>query len=49
VRIAPEKKAFATDGAGSLQSVISIGGIDCHHLNPAVIDDILIVCHYSAK
>ena len=35
--------------AGSLQNSVTIGNIPYNHLNPAVIDDIVMVCHYSAK
>lgn len=34
--------------AASLQNVVTSGGANYAHLNPDVIDDIFLVCHYSA-
>jgi hypothetical protein len=33
----------------SLQNVVNSGGTNYCHLNPAAIDDILILCHYSVS
>jgi hypothetical protein len=35
--------------AASLQNVVTSGANTFHHLNPTAIDDIVMVCHYSAK
>jgi hypothetical protein len=35
--------------ASSLQNIVTSGGLKYNHLNPTVIDDIVMVCHYSAK
>jgi hypothetical protein len=32
-----------------LQNIVTSGANTYHCLNPAVIDDIVIICHYSAK
>jgi hypothetical protein len=34
--------------ASSLQNIVTSGGSTFQHLNPAAIDDIVMVCHYSA-